>query len=138
MRTISRGEDHLLRADASNGTKSSLHVLEHQLGRHIMGLLKDSVNKCSRSGAGWIYTYLVHEPEHDFVVGGEPRSKGCPEVAEVRGSRRLGVCSVSNDRSGRGLVRRIVVPHVVVGVNEGVGSGVGNSLDRGLVLREML
>lgn len=71
----------------------------------------------------WVgMTYLVHKPEDDLLVVHKSSGELAPEFTELLGGRGRRVRGVANDAAGHGLLRRVVVSHVVVGVKDAVGA----------------
>lgn len=63
---------------------------------------------------------LIHNAKDNLLIMHIAARQLVPELLELRRRRRSRVTRVTNDGSGRWLLRRIVVPHVVVRVQDGV------------------
>ena len=93
-----------------------------------------------RGEIDWVAsTYLVHKPEDNLLVAHEAASKLAPKFTELLGGCRGRVRGVADDASGHGLLRWVVVSHVVVGVQNAVGAlGDGDVVHGVLDLGEVL
>lgn len=75
-----------------------------------------SLSRC-REKIDWDeITYLVHKPEDNLLVVHEAASKLAPEFTKLLSGCRRRVRGVTDNTPGHGLLRRVVVSHVIVGV----------------------
>jgi hypothetical protein len=110
-------KNELPRTRSADRVDCGLIVLQDELCGHIMRLVVDT-------------------EEHVRVVQ-VPAGQLAPKLAKLLRRRRLRVGRVPNYGPGVGLRRGIIVPHVVVRVNEDVCALVGNVRDGGVVLVEV-
>lgn len=89
-------------ASGADGIDGCLVVGQYEVGVHVMG--------------------LVHESKDDLLVVHEAASKLAPEFSKLLGSCGSRVGGVANNASGHGLLRWVVVAHVVVRVQDAVGA----------------
>ena len=106
---ITGSEDELLGASGADGSDGSLVVLDNELCRHVMR--------------------LIHQPEDDIRIAGEALGKFTPKCTKLSGGSGSRIRCITDDASSRGLLRRIVVAHVVMRVQEGVSTLSGNIVD---------
>lgn len=66
--------------------------------------------------------YLIHEAEYHFRVVLEASSELTPERGKLGCGSGIWITCVSNNTSCHGLLRWVVVSHVVVRVEESVGT----------------
>jgi len=59
---------------------------------------------------------LVHKSKDHFLIARKASSELAPELSKLCSCSSLRVSGVSDDAPGRGLLRRIVVSHVVMGI----------------------
>lgn len=97
----------------ANGVDGGLVVGEDERRGHVVG--------------------LVHEPEDDALVVGEPRRELAPELAKLRRRRGVGVGRVPDDAARVWLGAGVVVSHVVVRIENGIGA-----LGRGDIVHGLL
>ena len=99
---IARGQDQLVSTDTPDRINSLLVVLQNQLRRHVVRLIVDSKN--------------------NVRIVQEARGELAPEFAELCCGGCVGVGRVADDGARVRLSRRVVVAHIVMGVDDGVGA----------------
>ncbi len=92
----------LIRASSTNGSHGRLVVLQDQICIHIMR--------------------LIHQPKDHVRVALEASSKLAPECTELYCGSSCGISCVPYNRTRAGLLGGVVVPHVVVRIEECVGA----------------
>lgn len=65
---------------------------------------------------------LAKVRDSHFLVVGESASERIPEMHKLISGGGNWIRSVANDAAGSGLLRRIIVPHVVVRVENSIGT----------------
>ena len=73
--------------------------------------------------------YLVHDTKDNMLIVLVPPSKLLPESLELRSSGGGRVTGVSDDGASGRLLRRVVVTHVVVRVQDSISTLVGDGSD---------
>lgn len=127
-------------AAGADGVDGCLVVGEDEVGVHVMGLWLVSKLPLHKEEMVWVgTTNLVHKAKDNLLVVHESASKLAPEFTELLGGCRHRVRGIANDAAGHGLLRWVVVSHVVVGVQDAVGAlGDGDVVHGVLNLGEVL
>lgn len=81
-----------------------------------------SANKYCSSKVYQENNYLIHNPEDDLLVIPEPSRKFAPELSKLFSGGSGRVTGITDDAPGHWLLRRIVVSHVVMRVQDAVSS----------------
>ena len=95
-----RDQDEVLGPGGTDGIDGGLVVVEDELGGHVVG--------------------LVHDAEHDALVVLESAGELGPELGKLFGGGGFCVGRVADDAASHGLLRGVIVAHVVVGVEDGI------------------
>ena len=94
--TITGSKYELFRTRCANAINGSLVIGKNKARCHVVG--------------------LVHDSEYNFLVVPESTCKLLPELFELLGSSGFGIACIPNDATSSWLLGRVIVPHVVVGI----------------------
>jgi hypothetical protein len=71
---------------------------------------------------GILRTYFIHQAENDFFIVLETPSQLAPEFAKLGCCGRFDIRRISYDAASHWLLRGIVVPHVVVWIQDSIST----------------
>jgi hypothetical protein len=88
---------------------------------------------------GIFRTYFIHQTENDFFVALETPSQLAPEFAKLGCCGRFHIRRISYDAASHWLLRGIVVPHIVVRIQDSISAFLlSNIVDSRFKFREVL
>lgn len=123
---ISGCNDELFSSSRADGSDGSLVILKNEGGWYIVGLVINGnlVSGCTFWGLRFKFArpYLIHETEYNLLIAFEPPSQFSPKSPKLRSRCGFRIRRVSNYASRHRLLRRVIVAHVVVWVENCVGS----------------
>src|SRR4051794_7307164 len=67
-------------------------------------------------------SYLIHKSKDSLLIGFKAPSKFAPERSELGCTSCFWICSITDDASSCWLLGRIVVSHIIVGIQDTVRS----------------
>jgi hypothetical protein len=110
----------LIGPGGTDGINCRLVIRENKVRVHVMRLSLVIIHDlCLKRG---MISHLIHKSENNLLIRGKSPSKFTPELAELSSSGCFGVSSITDDASCSRLLRRIVVSHVVVWIQDTISS----------------